>query len=263
MSRSGKTLTVFIIVFFLLLLSLTSIVTFFLMKEREIREATEQKLVVSEDSRRKLEDQYKTAQEEILVLKNKLKEQDDKISGLLDDFELEKGLREEIKKENVTLKSQVDSAEKERKNFQEEMVILQEKNTFLQNELSSAKDLREQMAASLEEAQTKLKALEAQLSSATAVNLEEIVVSPQDPTSDVQNSVGQILKLNEENNFVITDLGSSSGITENAIVEFYRGEALLGEGKITRVQNIMSVADLLPPLVANKLQVSDRVTIKR
>jgi chromosome segregation ATPase len=233
------------------------------MKEREIREATEQKLVVSEDRRRKLEDQYKAAQEEILVLKNKLKEQDDKISGLLDDFELEKGLREEIKKENVTLKSQVDSAEKERKNFQEEMVILQEKNTFLQNELSSAKDLREQMAASLEEAQTKLKALEAQLSSATAVNLEEIVVSPQDPAGDVQNSVGQILKLNEENNFVITDLGSSSGITENDVVEFYRGEALLGEGKITRVQNIMSVADLLPPLVANKLQVSDRVTIKR
>jgi len=263
MSRSGKTLTIFITVFFLLLLSLTAIVTFFLMKEREIRQAVEQKLVVSEDSRRKIEGQYKAAQEEINVLTNKFKEQDDKISGLLDDIELEKGLREEIKKENTTLKTQVDSIAAERKSFQDEVIGLREKNTFLENELSSAKDLREQMATKLQEAETKVKDLEAKLSSASTINLDTIVVGPQDLANDVQNSVGQILKLNEANNFAITDLGSANGMTENMIVEFYRGETLLGEGKITRVQNIMSVADLLPPLTASDLRVSDRVTIKK
>jgi len=265
MSRSGKTFTVFIVVFFLLLLSLTAIVTFFLVKEREIRETVEQKLVVSEDSLKKMESQYKTAQDEIVVLKNKLKEQDDKISGLLDDLELEKGVREEIKKENATLKTKVDSMTLERKTFQDEVINLQEKNKSLQDEMSSAKDSRDQTAVKLQEAEAKLKELEAKLSSATAVNLDPIVVNPQDAdtTQTPQNSVGQILKLNEENNFAIIDIGSSSGMTENTIVEFFRGEELLGEGKVTRVQNIMSVADLMPPLLANKLRVGDRVTIKK
>jgi hypothetical protein len=264
MSRSGKTLTVFIIVFFLLLLSLTSIVTFFLMKEREIRQGVEQKLVISEGNIRKLEGELKVAQEEITISQNKLKEQDEKISGLLDDLELEKGLREEIKKENVTLKTQVDSIAAERTTFQDEVIALREQNTFLQNELTSAKDLREQMASKLEEAQTKLKDLETKLSSAAAVNLDKIVVTPQEEVvSEIQNGVGQILKLNADNNFVIIDLGASSGMMENTMVEFYRAETLLGEGKVTRVQNIMSVADLVPPLSANKLRISDRVTIKK
>ncbi len=263
MSRSGKTLTVFIIVFFLLLLSLTAIVTFFLIKEREIRAATEQKLVVSEKSREKIQGELKAAQEEITVLNNKIKDQDDKISELLDDLELEKGLREEIKNENITLKTQVDAVNAERKSFQDEVIGLREKNTFLENELSAAKDLRAQMAANFEEAQTKLKDLEAQLSSAAAVNLDKIVVTPVEPGVEVSNGVGQILKVNVENNFVILDLGSLNGMVENTIVEFYRDETLLGEGKVVRVQNIMSVADLLPPLVGSKLRVSDRVIIKK
>lgn len=263
MSRSGKTLTVFVIVFFLLLLSLTSIVTFFLIKEKETHQATQQELAVSETNRSKLEAELKAAQEEIVVAQNKLKEQDDKISGLLDDLDLEKGLREESKKENAALKSQVDTISAERKSFQDEVIDLREKNASLQDELASAQEARDQMASELKEAQAKLKDLENQLSSITAINLDKIIVTPQGSEGQIQSGVGQILKINEDNNFAIIDLGSSDGVRENIAVEFYRAETLLGEGKITRVQNIMSVVDLLPPLSANKLRLSDRATIKK
>ncbi|MCX5681680.1 MAG: hypothetical protein NT079_05360 [Candidatus Omnitrophica bacterium] len=263
MSRSGKTLTIFLVVFFLLLISLTSIVTFFLVKEREARQATEKKLTISEDSRRKVEDQYKVAQDEILVLNNKLKEQDNKINSLVDEIEFEKGLREEIKKENATLKTQVDSITSEKMKFQDDVIALQEKNTSLQNELTSATSLRDQIATKLQEAEVKIKEFEAKLSASTAVNLEKIVVAPSEPANQSQKKDGQVLKINAGNNFVIINLGEDSGVAENTVVQFYRGNSLLGEGKITRVQSIMSAVDVLPPLSAGNLQVKDRVIIKK
>lgn len=269
MGRAGKTFTVFLIVFFLMLLALTSIVTFFFVKEREIRTATEGKLAVSEQARLKLEEQYKAAQEEIVMLKNKMKEQDDAISGLMDDIELEKGLKDEIKKENSSLKDQVNTINTERKKFQDEVVTLRERNTFLENEMNTAKDLREQLSTKLQEAENKLKELEEKLAAPVAsdVNLETIVVTPEATTEGglepVAEAQGQILKINEENNFAIIDLGSSSGIVEGSIVEFYRGETLLGEGKIARVQNAMSVADFIEPLAAKQVHVNDRVAIKK
>ena len=263
MSRSGKTLTIFLSVFFLLLISLTAIVTFFFLNEREMRMNTEQKLTVSEDSRVKVEAEYKLAQDEIVVLNNRLAEQDNKISGLMDELELEKGLKEEIKKENANMKTQVDSLDKDLKKFQNDVIAFQEKNTFLEGELASAKDLRDQVAAKLQEAEAKIKELEAKISSATPVELEKIVVTPEDVSGENQKPAGKILKVNAENNFVIIDLGVSSGIAENATVEFYRGEALLGEGKITRVQTVMSAVDVLAPLSADKLQISDKVIIKK
>jgi hypothetical protein len=267
MGRSGKTFTVFLIVFFLMLLALTSIVTFFFVKEREIRETTEKKLAVSEEARLKIEDQYKAAQEEITVLTNKMKEQDEKISGLMDDIELEKGLKEEIKKENTNLKGLVESIGTERKKFQDEVISLRERNTFLESEMNAAKELRDQLSTKLQEAESKLKELEEKLAAPTNVNLETIVVTPEGTPEEAiapdAEPQGQILKINEENNFAIIDLGTASGITEGMIVEFYRGETLLGEGKIARVQNIMSVADFVEPLTAKKVQLNDRVTFKK
>lgn len=267
MNRSGKTFTIFLIVFFLMLLSLTSIVTFFLVKEREIRSGVEKKLVVSEDARRKIEEQYKAAQEEIVVLTNKMKEQDDKISGLMDDLELEKGLKDEIKKENVNLKGLVETIGSERKKFQDEVITLRERNTFLESEINAAKDLRDQLSNKLQEAEEKLKGMEGKLSSSTGVSLETIIVTPEGAPEQATGmdtpAQGQILKLNQENNFAIIDIGASSGISEGMIVEFYRGDALLGEGRIARVQNIMSVADFLEPLSAQSVQPNDRVLIKK
>lgn len=263
MSRSGKTLTIFLVVFFLLLISLTVIVTFFFVKEREMRQTTEQKLTVSEEGRAKIDQEFKLAQEEIAVLNSRLVEQDNKISGLMDELELEKGLKEELKKENANLKTQMDSIDAELKKFQDDVMAIQERNTLLETELTSAKDLRDQVSAKLQEAEAKIKELEGKVSTSTAVDLEKIVVTPEETPGQSKNSEGQVLKVNPENNFVIIDLGSSSGITENTIVQFYRGQSLLGEGKVTRAQSIMSAVDVLSPLSADSLQISDKVIIRK
>lgn len=263
MSRSGKTLTIFLVVFFLLLISLTVIVTFFFVKEREMRQTTEQKLTVSEEGRAKIDQEYKSAQNEIAVLNSRLLEQDNKISGLMDELELEKGLKEELKKENANLKTQMDSIDAELKKFQDDVIAIQERNTLLESELTSAKDLRDQVAAKLQEAEAKIKDLEGKVSTSTAVDLEKIVVTPEETLGQIKNSEGQVLKVNPENNFVIIDLGSSSGISENTIVQFYRGQSLLGEGKVTRAQSIMSAVDVLSPLSADSLQISDKVIIRK
>lgn len=263
MSRSGKTLTIFLVVFFLLLISLTVIVTFFFVKERETRQATEQKLAASEETRVKLEEKYKASMDEIGVLNNKINEQNGRITDLVAEIDLGKGVNDELKKANMALQANFETATKERKQFEAEIIAVRESNSLLKNELVSVQDLRDQIVSQLQQAEARIKALEQKLASVGVIDLEKIVVTPGDVPAQNAHNDGQILKVNAENNFVIIDLGSGNGVDENTVVQFFRQDALLGEGKVTRAQAIMSAVDILPPLAADQLQVKDRAVIKK
>ncbi|MDP8264397.1 MAG: hypothetical protein P9M12_02820 [Candidatus Aceula lacicola] len=272
MNKVGKTSTIFLVVFSILLLSLTAISIFFFQKEREMRKDTQAKLETSEQEGAKMSEQLEVSVAKNTLFEERLKEADEKINGLLDDVDLEKALKEEIKKENLVLKTDVDSLSEEKNQFQEEAIALREKTSLLDQELSASKDLRKELTEKLKEREERIKSLE-EGTEQTKVELDKIVITPGDVAESVatrkevidelpQVIEGQILKVNNENNFVIINLGQTSNLQDDAVVEIYRGKSLLGEARVTRVQATMSVVDILPPLLASKLKVNDKVVVK-
>ena len=60
---------------------------------------------------------------------------------------------------------------------------------------------------------------------------------------------GHILSIDTDAEFVIFNLGLKQGVKPEDVLSVYRGDEYLGDIKATRVQDEMSAADLIPPLV--------------
>ncbi|MCX5681166.1 MAG: hypothetical protein NT079_02645 [Candidatus Omnitrophica bacterium] len=55
---------------------------------------------------------------------------------------------------------------------------------------------------------------------------------------------GQVVSINQENNFVIIDLGQSAGINIGDRLSVYRGDTYVGEVEIIQVRTDISAADI-------------------
>lgn len=235
MSKSGKTITVFLLVISILLLCLTIITIFFFQKEREMRKFAEVKLQGAQENAIDLEANLKEAKKQAFLFEEKTKEAEERINGLMDDLELEKGLREEMKAENTSLKEMLEG----------------------QNES------REVLFQDLIDAKEKIAALEKQLKESFEVppsGQKEIFAENPAVTSEVPE--GMVLSINRENNFIIFNLGKKDGIKEGMVLSVLRNAQRLGDVRVTRVQEDMSVADLVPPLTNSKVRKDDKVVVK-
>jgi chromosome segregation ATPase len=58
------------------------------------------------------------------------------------------------------------------------------------------------------------------------------------------NASGEIVSVNQENNFIIVDLGQNSGVSVGDRLSVYRGDAYLGEVEIIQVRADISAADI-------------------
>ncbi len=272
MNKIAKTSTIFLVVFLVLLLSLTAITMFFFHKERELRKIAETTAENLQQEKTSLTGQLEESTGKNVLFEEKLKEADEKINSLLDDIDLEKALKEEIKKENLTFKTDIDSLSEEKNKFQKETIDLRGKSLGLEKELLTSKELREELSEKLKKAREEIGSLQ-ESADATKVELDKIVITPGDALSlselgdespDIVFSLveGKVLKINKENNFIIIDLGEEENLKNDMIIDIFREELLLGQAKVTRVQATMSVADVLLPLVTSKIKVSDRVVAK-
>lgn len=254
--RSGKTATIFLIVFSILLLSLTAITLFLFQKEREIRKTTELKLDVIQQEAQQLKQDLDSAREDNSFLEKSKKEIEQKIDGLLDEIDLAKGISEGLKQERLSLSKQLNDTVDQKKRIEQEIVALTEKIQSLENQLSEEKILRE-------DAQRVIEQYKEQELSNSHISLDKIVVTPSSDGFSEDALKGKILRLNSENNFIIVDLGKTDLLEPEMIFEIYRNKEFLGNAKIVSVQKSMSVADLLPPLLADQLSLSDQVLLKK
>jgi hypothetical protein len=138
-NRSGKVITIFIVIFAVILGSLAALMTFFWQKESEMRKSLEVQLAEARQTQEQISVELKKVQKARYLLEEKNKEADDKINSLLDEVELEKGIREEGKKEMSAIKSQLEreAAEKEklRRQLATELMETEQKIAELQNKL--------------------------------------------------------------------------------------------------------------------------------
>ena len=360
-SEHGKVLTIFLVIIAVLLITLTALSMFFYNVEIDKRKGAEGAIAVIEKDLEQAKIQLKDFQKKNSILAEKNKEAESRVISLMEDLDLEKGLREELKKESVSLKDklqklQQSTAKLEDKSatqigdFEQRVVELEAK---LKVELNRNKELQKQNEE-LVAAQAELKkmaekpkpavpqsrsttsqqrairtpppanrtpstsantskgeqarpsqgeqarrpsrdtsdsaatpranASRSSSSSAGAqmdIELDQIVVTPDvrvteeeilrqitDSTTQVSSGSsgsipdGRILSVDIETAFVVINLGRKHGLTNGLFMAVYRGNDYLGDIKITRTQEEMAAADLVPPLSGQTLRKNDQVIAK-
>ena len=150
MNNRGKTLTIFIVLTIILLISSTSIGFFLYNKEILARKDLQAQLDVSKYNEMKLQGDLKEAKREMALAKDKVKETDDKINNLMDEIELNDGLRKELKTENTSLKESIETAKKEKEkilqSFEEAKKQYGQINELFKNEQDKVNALQLNMA---------------------------------------------------------------------------------------------------------------------
>lgn len=113
------------------------------------------------------------------------------------------------------------------------------------------------------------------------IELDQIVVTPdvrvseEDLLREIRQSAGggetavsgsipegRILSVDVETAFVVINLGRKHGISNGIFMSVYRGNDYLGDIQITRTQEEMAAADLVPPLSGKTLRKNDQVIAK-
>ena len=301
MNNSGKTITIFLGLIVVLLVSTASISIFLLNKETEKRKAVESALNDAQGSVSRLQGDLKVAQNKAFVLEEKNKEADTRINSLEEELDVEKGLKEAMKAENAKMKQDLDAMTQERDAMQADLSRqaqeFQTKTTSAQQELQArdarVKELETKIsdvekkiaddaaaAAAAEAAAQKAKEEEAAKAAATAapadaanessaenpaadqasdkkVELDKIVVNKDGSVK------GRVLSVDKETEFIIFDMGAKSGIKQGDVLSVLRGADYLGDIKVSRVQDEMSAADLIPPFSSRMVRKNDTVVPKQ
>jgi hypothetical protein len=268
-------------------MSLTALSLFIWQKEIERRETTEVSLKESQEMALNLEGTVKELKKQNFLLEEKSKETDERINSLMDELELEEGLKEEMKTELAGLKIQIEDLDKVKTKLEQQ--LSENQSQFDLKVADFEKRIQEELKKN-EEMQKINKELEAKKaeiekmssSSAGAVKtpskssggfeLDPIVVSPGQPAQVAQtiqpeetstrNRDGRVLSVDVETEFVIINLGEKDGVQMGQILSLFRGKEYLGDIKVTRVQPEMAAADLIPPLSSRTVRKSDQVSKK-
>jgi vacuolar-type H+-ATPase subunit I/STV1 len=280
-NKVGKTLTIFIVLIIILLLSSTCIGFYLYHLEEALHKKVEIELDNSRADGLKLQAQLKDVQGQLALSEDKNKEADAKINNLLDERDLNEGLRAALKKENTGLKEQIVVIDKSKQKLKVDLDDAVSKLTQFQELLKAfqdkTKELETRLAGLVEtnkSYETKIKELMAAASAAASVKpmtpavvppvgigknkveLGKIVVKPQVGTQ------GHILAVDTQAEFVIFNLGLKQGITPDDLLSVFRGNDYLGDIKATRVQDEMSAADIVPPLSSKDISKNDTVVLK-
>ncbi|MBU0467930.1 MAG: hypothetical protein KKD07_02320 [Candidatus Omnitrophica bacterium] len=292
MNSKGKVLTIFLVIMAILLVSLTAISMFFFQKEIEKREYAETQLKQSVAKGVGLEAELVKVKKQTLLLEEKNKEADERINSLLDELELEEGLREEIKLERNVLKDELAKGKEDKIAIQKELNAqignFKEKVVQLEEKLKLEISLKEGLKEKISKFEQKAKELEV-----TIVQLEQNKVVPkpvvpeivkpsqivpavlkesevEDEEVDLEKIVvipievpeGRILSVDKETGFVIINLGEKDGVLMGSVMSVYRGKDYLGDIKVSRIQPEMAAADLLPPFSSRLVRKNDQVVVK-
>ncbi len=283
LNSRGKTLTIFLVLILVLLVASTSIGFFLYNKEIQARKQLQTELDVSRSQEEKLQGDLKEIKHQLAIAQDKNKEADEKINNLIDEIDLNEGVRKQIKAENASLKEALDTAKKEKdkirtdveaaekkyKQVQELLKTEQDKSNNLQSTLKYIEEAKLKADAENERMKADLKAYnlrtpDQQVAGEVVpsakrggkLELDKIVVNPNDGVR------GRVLSVDKEAEFVVCNIGLKNGIKSADVMSVYRGEEYLGDVKVSRVQEELCAADLIPPFSSRKVRKNDIVVFK-
>ncbi|MEW5895463.1 MAG: hypothetical protein AB1650_06880 [Candidatus Omnitrophota bacterium] len=275
--NSGKAVTIFLVLIAIILVSLTAISVFLLIKQVQLRENAEHSLSQLQTAENALRAELAEVKKQKEILENKSKEAEAKIENLLEELDLAEGIRDEVKKENRELKDSMElltqennemkasMSEKEQETERRVSELQEQLNVSLERN-KSLEEKRQELEKEFQQLKEKLQSLEsaetpvpeaATEDLAANVDLEKIVVSAGD------GSEGQVISVDQEAAFVIINLGERHGINVGTELSIFKGDSYLGDVKVTRVLPEMSAADFISPLTSQDVGEGNLVKIKQ
>ena len=281
MKESGRTIIVILSLLIVILISGVAISIYLYSKEAQIRKETEATLAETKARNVKIDAALKDAEQQIDVLKGKNKDADDKINSLLEELDMEKALREQVKEENKKVKDALEGEAKSKIELRQKMTAeldaAQAKITEAQSKVSSSEEKAASLQQKVDELQKKNDEVVKQLkdmeegqlirrneilpapvpAGEDKVNLDRIVITPESAKE------GKVLNIDTETEFLIFDIGTKSGVKQGDVMSVYRGKQYLGDVKVSRAQEEMSAADFIPPLSSRQVRKNDQVVPKR
>ena len=277
-NKAGKTITIFVVLIIILLLSSTCIGFYLYHLEERLHKNVETQLDSAHADGLKLQTQLKEIQTQLALAQDKNKEADEKINNLLDEQDLNEGLRAALKKENADLKAQMvtldlskqklkadlDDADSKLSQYQDLLKTSEDKTKALETRIASLVETNKSNEAKINELMTAAAAKQVPVVAAVPpasggtdkMELGKIVVKSQD------GAQGHILTVDTDAEFVIFNMGLKQGIKPDDLLSVYRGNDYLGDVKVTRARDEISAADIIPPLSSKEIQINDTVVLK-
>jgi len=273
--ESGKALAIFLVLIAVILVSLTAISVFLLVKQVQLRESAEYNAAQLEASESVMRATLQEVQKQKDILEQRAKEAESKIESLLEELDLAESVREEVKKENREMKTSLEALKKENEDVQAKLAKQEadagKRVTELQDQLNVALERNKTLEEKRQELEQEFDQLKQRLAAVQGagavvfddetalaggdVDLDTIIVS----TADAGN--GHVVSVDHEAEFVIVNLGENNGVLVDSLLSVSRGEDQIGEIKVTRVLPEMSAADLIPPLTSQDIAEGDTVKV--
>jgi hypothetical protein len=282
MNESGKALTIILGVIAVVFFAISGIAFFFLHNEMQEHQATALQLENIQQAKIQVESDLKEARKTIDIQDQKNKESVERIEGLMEDLDLERGLKKESQDRNrelqAALEKEVQTKEELKGQLVQKLKEVEEKLTSLQSKLDLTLTRNKELEDKRQYFETQYLQLKEKFDSlgissivpdgADAgvqelednIQLEKIVLQSSNPEEE---GAGKIISIDGETNFVIVNLGEQQGIAEGMLLAVYRNETYLGDVKVSRVLPEMSAADFIPPLSSRDVLKDDQVIIKQ
>jgi chromosome segregation ATPase len=224
---------------------------------------------------RKLDLQFKTVNQARMDLERKLVYNEKLAESLSEDLVREKRDKkaigeqlESIRQENFELKSRLMALGDKKTSLEGKLVDLQQEREILSKRLAELDQILQERVDQIIQVKDDLKAArteakEVSTKDARVVQLQPIVVKaaePQSKTPGVKPGAGQILAINEENNFVIVDLGEQDGVKVGQTFNVYRNTEKIASLEVIQIRKEISAADIKSVSPGSKLKIGDLVS---
>jgi DNA repair exonuclease SbcCD ATPase subunit len=172
-----------------------------------------------------------------------------------------------LRTENFELKARLMALGDKKTSLETRLVDLQQEREVLSKRLSELDSILQDRVDQIIQVKDDIKNVRAQAKEASAkdsrvVQLQPIVVKAQEGGSSGKKlpAAGQVLALNEENNFVITDLGEDDGVKVGQTFSIYRGTQKIASVEVIQTRKEISAADIKNVNSGAKIKIGDMVS---
>jgi len=175
---------------------------------------------------------------------------------------------ETLRQENFELKSRLMAIGDKKTLLETKVVDLQQEREILSKRLAELDSILQDRVDQIIQVKDDLKAVRDQAKDATTmesrvVQLQPIVVKASEEASAqrLQSSKsGQVLAVNEENNFVIIDMGETAGIKVGQSFTIFRNGQKIAVVEVIQIRKEISAADIKNVTSGSKIKVGDAVS---
>lgn len=226
------------------------------------------------DEGRKLDLQLKTVTEAKTDLERRIIYNEKLAETLSEDLVREKrdkktiiGQLDNLRQENFELKTRLMAMGDKKTSLEGKLVDLQQEREILSKRLAELDQVLQDRVDQIIQVKDDIKAVrsetkEASTKDSRVVQLQPIVVKAAEETGPKKKgpTAGQVLAINEENNFVIVDMGEDDGVKVGQTITVWRNNQKVATLEVIQTRKEISAADIKSVSSGSKIKIGDMVS---